>query len=168
MSEDGHLVVARLVLTGQEGASEGRHHAQDSEEGRAHLGAFEADGSPAAGQGDAAAVEGGQRLERLRRRLHVQEVLRRVDAGVTSLPDLRHHHQPIRLLEGQRPEQDGVHHAEYRAVGADAEGEGRDGDEREAGRLPEPTERIDEVLPQGVHAPSQSQRRASERPIRSR
>ena len=36
--------------------------------------------------------------------------------------------QPFGVPEGERPEKDGMHHAEQRGVGADPESEGENGD----------------------------------------
>ena len=43
------------------------------------------------------------------------------------------HRQFVRLLKWQRPQEDGVDHAEDGAVRADPKGEGDDGDDAEAG-----------------------------------
>ena len=53
----------------------------------------------------------------------------------------------------QRLEQHAVDDAEDRAVGADAERERDDGDEREPGRSPQDAHRVGEVLPQLASTP---------------
>ena len=148
--EDGDLRAARLVLPRAEAAAQHGPHAQHVEEARAHRGALEPRRRAAAGHRHAVAVDGGQRLEGLRLRLDVEEVLRRVDT-VSGPPRPARSDEPVGLGERQRLQQDCVDDAEDRAVRADAEGQRRDGHEREAGRLPQPSQRVDEVLAQGVH-----------------
>ena len=55
------------------------------------------------------------------------------------------------LREGQRPEQQRVHQAEDRGVGADADGEDQDGDEREAGVAAQRAEGVAQVVQERVH-----------------
>ena len=53
--------------------------------------------------------------------------------------------QPVGLFERQRTQQDGVHDAEDRRVGADAEREDRDDGERERGRARQHPEGVSEI-----------------------
>ena len=122
-----------------------------SKKRRAHLGALDPRGGSAAGEGDASGVDGGHRLEALRLGLHVEEVLRRVDREEAPLPGLGQLGQTLGLLEGKRTQEHGADHAEDRAVGPDAEGEGGDRDEGEPRRLSQPAQSVDEVLAQSVH-----------------
>jgi hypothetical protein len=56
-----------------------------------------------------------------------------------------HQHQALRIPERERLQQDGVDDGEHRGVGADAEGQSEDGEEREAGRSSEQPERVPDV-----------------------
>jgi hypothetical protein len=61
---------------------------------------------------------------------------------------LGHPHQAFGAWIGQRPQQDRVDDAEDGGVGADAEGQRRDGDGREGAMLAEQTETMPDVLPE--------------------
>ena len=64
---------------------------------------------------------------------------------------LPHLHQSAGLLERKRAEQQRIDHAEDGAVGADAERERDDGDQREAGILQQRAQAVAQVLPECVH-----------------
>jgi hypothetical protein len=64
---------------------------------------------------------------------------------VVALPD---HHQTIFLPVGQWFEEDGIHHAEHGAVGADADGQREDGDCRKGGFFRESAHGVAQVLPE--------------------
>ena len=59
--------------------------------------------------------------------------------------------EALRLGEGQRLQQDGVHHAEDGGVGADTDGQGENGHGGEARAFRQHAERVTQILPHGVH-----------------
>ncbi len=104
-----------------------------------------------AAQDEVRPVVAHQRLEDAVLVPHVLEV-RDGEAHLRHLlGPLGQEHQPLRLRVGQRPQQDGVDHAEDRGVGADPERERRDRDEREARRLPERARGEANVPPELFH-----------------
>jgi hypothetical protein len=64
---------------------------------------------------------------------------------VGNIPD---HHDPIRLRVRQRRKQNGIHRAENRGIGADAEREREDGDGSEAGRFAQVAKGVTNILHQ--------------------
>ena len=54
-------------------------------------------------------------------------------------------HELLRLGIGQRPQEDGVDHAEHRGVRADAERQRQDRDEAEAGLAPHQAQCVAEI-----------------------
>ncbi len=76
-------------------------------------------------------------------------------AGHLVLHRLAHHNQAIGVAEGKWLEQNRVDHAEDRSSRTDAQGKGKDGSEREAGRLAQLTNRIADVA-RGLFEPRQA------------
>ena len=95
----------------------------------------------AAGQAAAVAVA-GRRRERVAGR---RRALARQAAAVFD------EDQPVGVRERQRPEQQRVHQAEDRGVGADADGEDQDGDDGEAGVAAQRAEGVAQVVQERVH-----------------
>src|SRR5215207_2867324 len=59
--------------------------------------------------------------------------------------------QSVGVCVGKRPQEHRVHGAEDRGIGADAEREGEDDDERESRALQEAPETVADILQQTVH-----------------
>ena len=151
LAQHHHVVPARLVLVGPKAAAHGGGHAQHVEERGARLPRRELHRLAAAGQGGAVRVVDREGLEGLGLVLEVEEVLGR-DHGRPALPDVVHDHQAVGLRIRQRPQENGVHRAEYRRVGPDAQGQRGDRHEGETGSPPETTKGIPNVLNQRFHA----------------
>ena len=101
----------------------------------------------AAGQRPPAAGDRRDRRERLLLLAPVEKVQRRDAVVREARRALPEHDEAIGLGEGEGTDERGVHQAEHRAVGADADGEHDDGDRGEAGRAPERAGGVAEVAP---------------------
>src|SRR5690242_1342867 len=126
----------------------GREHGQQVGRDRRGL-----DLARVSGTGEVVALRGRgpDTREVVRQRAQVVQVRKR-DAEPHALEPRGHNlHEPVRFRVRQRPEQHAVNGAEDGRVGADAEGEGEDGDGREGGALGERTDGVAQVLEQRLH-----------------
>ena len=158
VAEQYRLGTVELCLVVREGPADDRPDAQHVEEVAGHRHAADPLGLAASAEyvvADPVEREvAGQRLERLRALLQVQQVAhlrglpRQAGGIVIGDPD-----QPIGLRKGQRPQQQGVDYAEDRGAGADAEAGNQDGKGGKRGVSTQGAEREAEVLPEvGIHA----------------
>jgi hypothetical protein len=81
---------------------------------------------------------------------------------MTALPPARSEAEELHLYAGDAigisdagrwAKEEGVDQTEHRGVGADAKGQGQDGDEREAGRSAEPAGGVAEIVEEGGRGP---------------
>ena len=146
---DGGRCVRRIGL-GTEDTSERGAHAQDPEYLAGQPPAFHALGLSVAGEVVGLPAEGSHLLEGAAHALPVAVVGRRelrVPVAALVLPEP---HQPVRLREGQRPEEHVVGDREGGGRGANAQGGHRDRGERESPRAPQGARDEGEVLAQDV------------------
>ena len=151
-----HTVRSRPRLVGRERAAVERRHAESGEEVVRNRHAADALRVAGASQrhvvqarplGVAAEIEGNA-AERAIAAANVDQVCRgqRVVRPVPQrvrLPDL---HQPGWFVKRQRLEQHGAHDAEHRSVGADADRQHGDGEDREARPVRQAAHRVADVL----------------------
>ncbi len=158
LAQEDDAVGARLLLLRAERPAEDRSLPERRERPRRDLPPVDALGlahgvrRPAHGAEDEVLpVVAGDGLED---RALVAQVLE-VRHGEAHLRDLLRplgeEHEAPGLRVRQGPQQDGVHHAEDRGVGADAERERGHGDDGEAGRAPQRAHREANVPPEVVH-----------------
>jgi hypothetical protein len=82
----------------------------------------------------------------------VAEVRVRDGHGRHLLAPLAEAHEPVRVFEGQRPQQHAVDDRKDRRVRADAQRERENGDRREAGLLEQHPKSVPNVLPERFHS----------------
>ena len=133
VAEDDHSVMPRIVFVAAEPASENRPDAQHIEEAGADLGAVGADGRAAARYRQADVVDRGHARQHAILRAHVEEVRARHHRQRTARHLMEHADQSLGSFVGKRLEDDGVDHSENRRVGADAQRQRQQCDDREAG-----------------------------------
>jgi hypothetical protein len=61
------------------------------------------------------------------------------------------HHARAAIAERQRPEKERIHDGEHGGVGADADGQGEQRDERKAGPAAQGANRVTNVVDQAIH-----------------
>ncbi len=123
VTEDGDLVLAELILVGQERAAEGRRDAEDLEIARRHPGAAQLDRRLAAGHGDVATGLGRHEVEDGVVLLPVEKVQGRDSVPLPLRRLLEHPHDPLGLFVGQRLQENPVHEAENGDVGTHTDGQ---------------------------------------------
>jgi hypothetical protein len=134
IANDGDTATPRRILIGQKDAPVCRIHANDLEEAGADGGRNQRFRIAKAGERELAETVNRHALEELRIALPVVVVRgrhreRRHIRKRTLRRNVKQAHEAIGLLVGQRPEQDGVHDAENRGIGTDAQRE--DGNDRQ-------------------------------------
>ena len=132
MAEHDHLLFAGLVLGGRERPAERRLHAEDVEEPGRDACAGHALRGSLVREVEARILRGGELAERRRARAGVGEVAGG-HAARPALIVLLDVDEPIGRGIGQRLQHDGVHRAEDRRGGADADREREQRDQRETG-----------------------------------
>ena len=124
VADDDAAVVARLFLVGSEGAALCRCDTQQLEEARRDAVGLHSLGLDVSGEGGIPALPGGEALHGARLVAPIEEVARRDRFALGgALHDLAKDHQPVRILEPKRPQQQRVHHAEHGRVETEAERE---------------------------------------------
>ena len=143
VADDGDGAIrpaAALVVGGAEGAAEHRRHAEHVEESATRPHALDELGGAAARQIEARVGPGDGAIGPL-----VLPVAQLLPDRIGPRPVVEQH-QALRLADRQRLQQDAVDEREDRAVGADAKGEGGDGDERERGAAAKDAQAVAQVL----------------------
>jgi hypothetical protein len=153
IGDHGGIRAARGHLGGIERASERWRHSQQAEEIAGDARARDLLGLGLAAEARADRVVDGD----------AREALRLVPdgfvfgeghgdgAGLRVRGDLRNRDQAVRVAEGQRPQEDRIHHAEDRGRRPDAESQGEDGDGAESWVLNDPPQPVADVLKEGPH-----------------
>ena len=153
VGDDGGIRASRGHLGGIETTSELRRHSQQAEEIAGDARGRDLLGLALAAEARADRVIDGDAREALRLvpdRFVFGE--RHGDgARLRVRRDLRDRDQFLRVAEGERPQEDGVHHAEDRGGGADAESQGENGDRAETRVLNDPPQTVADVLKEGSH-----------------
>lgn len=132
VGEDHDRPAVWPVLFGEERAPEGRLHAEDREEARRDPAAHHPLRLSLAGEGDRIGLDRRHVLEHGVALPPVEEVRRRGGEAGEPLRRLPDHDQAVRVRVGEPAQEDGVHDAENRCGGADAEGEREEHDGRES------------------------------------
>ena len=149
VAQHQHAAAPGLVLVGQEAAAQRDRHAEQVEQPAADGGALNLARFAGADHGEQARGVGFHLLEHPGVFPHAHEVGGRdpVVPGAVRIqhPDLV---QAAGIPERQRLQQHAVHHAEDRAVGADAERERNQRDGGKRRRSPQRPQRVADVLPQ--------------------
>ena len=130
-AEDREAIAGAVAVRANRSAERGRG-AEHVEEAVRHFRSDQPLRLPSAlGQIEDQPAVGCEALERTAVLLDVQEVRgrMRVFRGGRQRPP--HHRDALRVVVGERPQEDGVDHAEEGRVGSDAEGQGRDRHQRE-------------------------------------
>jgi hypothetical protein len=153
-AEDGDVVAAREGFGRVEGASEEGLGAQDGEELGGGVLGVDVGGFAAAGKGEVGGGADREAFKGLTLALPVEEVGEGYEVGVTVRLGLVERDDAVEVGDGERAEDDGVHDAEGGGVDADADGQGKDRREGEAGGFPELAEGIANVLQEGFHGVS--------------
>ena len=158
IGQDDDRSGARLVVSRVDLSTERRDDAEHAEQARAHGSARDPLGIRAAGQRQAAILDGDERVEGGRLALPVEEVAvrRRRPAAARGAPHRPGIHEAIGIAERQRLDERRVHDAEHRRVGADAERQAEDGQAGQHGRPAQRAERVANVLGEGIHEASES------------
>ena len=132
VAQDGHGIVSRAVLVRSEGSAQARFDSEDLEIVRLDGQADEP--FRRAGEGNVLPVahRAGQSVEDPAQSPEIPDVAgsHRSQAGGVHPLGLRDVHQTVRFGKGQGPQDDPVHEAEHRGIGADAKGERADGEGR--------------------------------------
>ena len=152
MAQHGDVAMAGAVFLRREDAAERGRYAEEGKEFRRGHDAKGAVGR-LAGLGQ---VEGRPREYRHLRedtvlRLIVEEVGRGVGPALRLRRRAEHAHQPILFGIRQAAEEGRIDDAEHRCVDPDAEGEGDNGDGREAGSPAEGPEPVAHIPPESLH-----------------
>jgi hypothetical protein len=151
VAQHHHLVAAGLVLALEECAAQQRSHAEHFEIPRRGPCRDEPLGLPHAGEVRVPLLTGGKRGEDAQALAYVAIRGRREGRFLRSLAvDVVDGDQPVWREVRQRPQQHPVDDREERGVGADAEREGGDHDQGEAGVVQQPAERVAEVASHGL------------------
>ena len=166
MTEQHDAGAARFVLLWAKRAPEDWLHAQHAEQARAHLSAVQPHRFTDARQRHPERVARGNIGQRVVLRADVEKV-RRGHHGLVTVPrQMEYADELVRPVIRQRFEQDAVHDREDGAVGPDAERQRDERHDREGRRLPEATERVDDVLAHGVHDVPAAAARSVPAPLR--
>ena len=139
------------LVAPQEGAPQTGCNAQNLEVAGGDLEVPDVGGALFADQVDSGAqADAGEGRERVAVVAQERDISLRVESSKASEPRVvaQHAHDPIRLREGQGPDEDGVDHAEHRDCGAESESEDHHRRDREPGILRERAAADPEVLPQ--------------------
>jgi hypothetical protein len=150
--EDHPILARRLFLLVEVAAQRGRN-AQCGQQGRGPR-----DGAQALGRvlprERHVHIRVGRHRGQGSRQLAIVAVLERRDRDPLQAdpPEVAEDaYQPLWLREGQRPQQHPVHHAEHRAVGADAQRQRQHRRQREARTLTKDAQRVARILEEAVH-----------------
>jgi hypothetical protein len=130
MPDHRDQIAPRPILVGREGTAQLRGHFEHVEPGVGHAHADDPFGLVATGQVEARERRGRQRRQHRRALADVLVVAGRRVAGAI-LPRRIDREHAFRMGVGKRREHDGVHHAEDRGGGADADGQCEHDAERE-------------------------------------
>ena len=136
---------------GHQGATERGSHSQHLEEVARDSQARNPVGRRLAGEVAAPVREARERLERLVAVAVVAELGKREGIAVGRGVPRPHPVQPVRLREGERLQEHGVHDAEQGGIRPDRERQAGERDQREAGGVGEPTDGVAGVLEQAGH-----------------
>ena len=147
MADQHDVLAAGRIFVRREIAADHRLQAQRRQQRRRGLEANELFRIAAAGQRERVADRQREIAEHLLPLLHFEEArIGEADAReVLRLVRRAQSDQPVRLAIRQRTQEDRVDDAEERDVRADAEREAEDGDQREAGRLEQLTDRVTDL-----------------------
>jgi hypothetical protein len=155
MTQYDHIDIAWLVVFGAEHAAEGGPDAEEVKQAGADLSGGDPDRFSLACENSAIARESGGVRQSLSRFPEVGEIW----PGHWSASPLAHviqRDESLGLVIRQWLEQHPVHHAEYGAVGADAEREREHSHESEARALDEPAHCVTHILAKSVHRDPQA------------
>ena len=151
VTENGHVLLAGLVLALGEVSAKGGAHPEDVEIVYGDLRPAQLDGFVDTGEGDGAAGSGGHELEDGILLLPV-EIVEGGDAVPASSGRLFENlHDAVGVGVGQGLEQGAIDEAEDGGGAADADSHGGDGDHGEGGRFEQGPEPISHILEEFVH-----------------
>ncbi len=139
--------ITRMVAVRSYRAAEGGRSAEHVEKAVRHLRSDQPLRLPrASGQVENQPAVAREALERAAVLVDVQEVRGRMGVFRRGRQRPPHHRDALRVVVGERPEEDGVDHAEERGVGSDAEGQGPDRYHGERAVLGEGPQAVSHVL----------------------
>ena len=148
MAEDGHLVLAGLILVGEKGSAERGLDAEDVEVVRRDARAAQLDRVAHARERGAAAGLGRHEVEHGVVLLPVEKVQRGDAVALAARRLLEHAHDAVGVRVGERLQQQSVDEAEDGGVGADAERERQQRHDGESRTPRQGSHRISHVLQQ--------------------
>ena len=154
MAQDDGLRSVRPILVARERPPDEDRHAEQLEEVGGYAAGSQLFRERSAGVVHNPRVEGGDVAEHVRLLAEVLKLRRRRPRERAVGHGRLDHHQAIGIGKRYRPEENGVDDGEDGGVRADAERERGDGGSREAAALPEHSQRLLQVLEEGVHLAS--------------
>jgi hypothetical protein len=150
-AEDGDGASSEMIVVAGKGAAEDGLNAEGGEEGCGNHEAVEAFGFGGAGKVVVLVAVDGHGGEGFAGPLPVKEVGIADGGAVHAGILLVDGDEPAGIWVGQRIEDDSVDDGEERGIGADAEGQGEDGDGGEAGGFEEHAQGVTQVLEKNGH-----------------
>ncbi len=154
VADHGHLVLAELILAGQERPAERGLDAEDVEVAGGYTCTAQLNRLGPAGHRHVAAGLRGMGVEDRVVSLPVQEIQRRDAVPFTLRRLLEDPDDPFGLIVGQRFQQDAVHEAENRHIGADANGQRQDRHQRKTPAVGQRACGVAQILAEGRHRAS--------------